>query len=174
MPSAMECALGVVGPEAVTKTLLAMFPKLKAEDIDLEDFEFTREVFWDFAGDINGNIQGIAFPKMVERAGFTITKKEKSYLHVNTPLGPRKLGKPNFTIYYDPHETMQTLDDIVLGVRLSSRYVPTYLDWRCEHGSPGTFALRAMEPMLSIAREEIKPFVPWIDDADVCVIDCFY
>lgn len=63
-----------------------------------------------------------------------------------------------------------------LGISLLSRYRPTWLDWRDEHGgSAGPVILTdEMTALIASARKALVPVVPEIADAPVGVVLCHY
>ena len=175
MPMGMEIVLGVVGPEATTKTLMAMFPELKEEEIDLEDSDFTYDRIFYLCKDINEQLK-TAQRRMLASAGFTNLKEGRGgYISATTPVGRREFAALDLRIIYDPHEVGQDLEDICFGIALSSRYYPRFLDWKYPSGGSVCLAFREDDGMFKIARKEIGKVVPWIEkDADICATVQFY
>lgn len=92
-----------------------------------------------------------------------------------TPLGEREFSSFEFLMYYDPHEMGDTPETAVLGVGLSGRYVPTFLDWRGAHGCIEHVKLddHTMQ-MIAKAKEEICKVVPAASTFEVVFVECHY
>lgn len=63
------------------------------------------------------------------------------YVHARTPLGARTLIPFALETNFDPYEIGGSWpDDLVVGIALTARYKPTFVDWREPHGAPNVIA----------------------------------
>ena len=72
--------------------------------------------------------------------GWTPLKKKKprfkndDYPIYETSKGPREFAPFRLELFYDPGEMGEDPEHAILGVALSGRYFPTFLDWKDPHG----------------------------------------
>jgi len=65
-------------------------------------------------------------------------------------------------------------DDFVVGIPISGRYVPTYLDWKDENGTLETISLDEMQGEIQTIRNEIEKVEPLFKTAKIYVKMRFY
>ena len=119
-----------------------------------------------------------AHERALTRVGFTITQyvtSQNDMWKVVTPLGERQLKSFQLEIHFDPGEMNETLEDAILGISISSRYLPTFADWKNQHGSiyPYVFNLE-LQNMMDIAKDEIVKAIPAFKDAVWVVKEKWY
>lgn len=97
------------------------------------------------------------------------------YVKAVTPLGPREFSPWGIELFYDPGEMGHTAKDIVLGVALSGRYVPTFLDWKDAHGTLEPVRFNSeLNDMTAIARKRLEEAWPYLAQADLMVVSKHY
>lgn len=92
-----------------------------------------------------------------------------------TPSGVRSFSPFSLQLYFDPDEMGDEPENAVLGVGLSGRYFPSYLDWRSEHGCIEHVVMdeQTMD-MIEKAKEEITKAFPPAKDFEVMYVECHY
>jgi hypothetical protein len=65
-------------------------------------------------------------------------------------------------------------DTFVVGVSISSRYVPTYLDWQDENGTLDTVCIEDQSRNIKIIKDELAKIEPRFKTAKLFVKLCFY
>lgn len=141
MPTGMEVALAVKGGQAA----LELCAKL-----GLELWSETDEEWRHTAGDIKASPRLKEINKALEAAhrealeaiGFKVQhrKNDNGYLVATGPCGKREFA-PFCLQSFSDSEGETTFEDAPWGVALSGRYVPTFLDWRDEHGTLDYFVM---------------------------------
>ncbi len=88
------------------------------------------------------------------------------YIQAHTPQGPREFSPFGLALYGDEDEMGDVWpNDFVVGVKVSGRYFPTWLDWQDPHGG-GQMAYTcfvddpAMREMMAEAKAAISHVVP--------------
>lgn len=105
----------------------------------------------------------------------TTLNRHISFL-IKTPVGEREMVPWSLELQYDPHECGDEPEDAILGVSLISRYYPTYLDWREEHGGSGLVISLDANTLWAIERAKfhIKNVYPIFGKADIHAKEIFY
>ena len=97
------------------------------------------------------------------------------YFYIQTEYGTRISSPWSLGIEYDPHEVYDSPEEMTMGVDLSSRYRPVFLDMANEHGALGsTICLEDMNNDIIIAKEELIKLVPELANNKVIFRDIFY
>ena len=65
-------------------------------------------------------------------------------------------------------------DTFVVGISISSRYVPTYLDWQDENGTIDTICIDDQSKLIKIIKDELEKIEPKFKTAKLFVKLCFY
>lgn len=104
--------------------------KVKIPDLELSDdrnLTIPKELYESIS-----NAQRLAFEDM----GFEFLRNSNGgWMIYTTPLGQREFTPWNLELYYDPHELGEKPEDAVIGVAISGRYFPTFLDWKNPNGT---------------------------------------
>jgi hypothetical protein len=108
--------------------------------------------------------------KLLEKA-----KKKKSFLPYMTPAGEREFSPWQLEFGYDPYNMEETPDQAIIGVAVSGRYFPTFLDWKDAHGGIWNFVF-GPKPVqeLEIARRNIIKAIPVFEAADWIIREKHY
>jgi hypothetical protein len=129
------------------------------------------EVFPEFAKD---NPDRLALKKATmtirtdyKRKGIAIFRGDKG-LHEINPWG--------LFLSHDPDECGDTDEEMVFGISLTSRYFPTFLDWKDQHGGSGCLVLFNPDTIRAIeyARSVISEVIPEITEATPLVKSFWY
>jgi hypothetical protein len=88
-----------------------------------------------------------------------------------TPISTVNLSPFKTKFYFDPDEVGELPCDAVVCVPLSSRYWPTFIDWRSPHGASSTLKLGNE---VEVAIEHIKKHVPHFNKASLIAKNRFY
>lgn len=111
-----------------------------------------------------------AHDRAMDDAGYIFKgydKSDKSYSRKDypiyeTPWGLRQVSPFRLNYIFDKHEMGESPDDMSIGIALSSRYYPTFLDLKDAHGGIYNIdlreALKASKNAISIICEEIPEF----------------
>ena len=117
----------------------------------------------------------------LEAAGFTrlskpsVARRVVDYPCYRTPVGEREFSPFAIDVLCDPGELGMELKDAVLGVALSGRYFPTYLDWRDAHGTLDFCELNeATMKMIGYARLHIEHVLPVFKSANLVIVTQHY
>ena len=96
------------------------------------------------------------------------------YFDVTTEYGTKTAAPWGLALQFDPHEVGEGPEHVTLGVDLSSRYFPTFIDMKNSHGTLDGIDFDVMYHDIQIAKEEILKLVPELADAKVIIRDIFY
>jgi len=143
--------------------------------------EYEHEGDEDLVGDIthNGNISDIllrAWQDTLTDSNMTILGPGRSPFigdyKVETPAGIRTMGPFRIERHFDPGEMGELPEDAILGVAITSRYYPTYADYKSEcgawNGRPIPFDL------MKIAKRNIVKHLPFFKEAKWHVLETHY
>lgn len=127
--------------------------------------------------DINRRLEAAYFAAAC-RAGWTWAGFGKGsydkHHHFDTPGGLRRVAPFRIEYQYDPDEAGDDESMASLGVALSGRYVPTFLDIESPHGALyGVDLMDALEKS-KVAIEEIVREVPELADMRLLLREIFY
>lgn len=103
-------------------------------------------------------------------------KNNQNYIGVVSPWGNRAAGIWDLDIQFDPYEIGDTAEDISFGVNLSSRYFPSILDMKNEHGALGSSIILNKELLdkIEICKQMLIDQIPELSDAVIYIRDIFY
>lgn len=79
-------------------------------------------------------------------------------------------------LHYDPYEMNEEPKHAILGISLISRYRPTLLDWKYEHGGSGEVVTLDKQTItnIEIARKHIEKVLPVFAKADIHIKGLYY
>jgi len=123
-----------------------------------------------------------AYENTLTRLGYRFQKSTEAYLSdryydINTPWGVRTAHSWDLCIQYDPDEIGDALDEMTLGVDLSSRYFPCLVDLKDPNGTLGSVVkIKSLMEMdaTKIAIEEIIKAIPYFANAELYLRDIWY
>ena len=179
MPMDKEIHLAVVGPQAV----FALAETLGGTMVDAEERAIGQHAF------IDDPLRGLgmetpevldakaraAWEDAIARKGWRIVAPDGNGVRLETEFGPRTAYPWALYVQFDPEEVGDHPCDATLGVNLSARYFPVFLDMAHEHGTLGSVIdLDALRADIEIAREAILAQIPELSEARVIVRDIFY
>lgn len=96
-------------------------------------------------------------------------------IHANTTAGKREFSQMALQVYFDDDEMEEHFpDDVIVGISLSSRYYPVYLDWEDPCGGVWNFCFDDAKPMIKIFRDKLVEIEPIFKTAKVYVKEIFY
>ena len=106
-------------------------------------------------------------------------KKKKNtmigeYPIFETPLGLREFSPFSLEVHYDPGEMGEGPEQAILGVAVSGRYFPTFIDWEDSSGTIWNLVCDHTQPMWVIAKKHICTALPWMKDAKWVVKEKHY
>lgn len=126
----------------------------------------------------------IAWRKSIDDMGWalgTIIDKDgkpakSRYNGVISPWGNREAAYWVMHADYDPHEMGHTPEDWAIGVNLSSRYFPTFMDMKDAHGTLSYTILLNDEffNYIKVAKENLVAVIPEMHDAQPYLRDKWY
>ena len=97
------------------------------------------------------------------------------YVEGDTSKGKRTFALLSMEVAGDEIELGDRYpDDFIVGISISGRYVPTYLDWRDPNGTLDTVSLDEMAKEIRIIRREIEKAEPRFKTAKFYVKMKFY
>ena len=109
------------------------------------------------------------------RYGFTDVEENNLGFKANTPLGKREFSSFDLQWFFDPYELGDTIETSIIGISLSGRYVPTYLDWKDPHGGISNIAInKTLIDMVEIAKSKIVKVIPEFEKAELIIREEFY
>lgn len=107
--------------------------------------------------------------------GWQVKRSDKRYYKVSTSDGPRRMAAWGLKFYYDTSNLADTPELGVIGIGISSRYYPTFLDWENPHGTIYNQVVGPRMPQeMTIARACIVENLPCFDKADFIVREVHY
>jgi hypothetical protein len=115
--------------------------------------------------------------KMLAEEGYQYLGWEDDSLHLvyDTPWGRRDFQAMRLALYYDWREMGERPQDAVVGVSLSSRYRPMFLDAQDPHGTIYHFILdEPMQGRIALARRRLTQHVPAFDTSRLMVVQQHY
>ena len=101
-----------------------------------------------------------------EEMGFVLQEIEQGYLIYQTPEGLRNLSPFSFEVHFEGEDGC--LESSVFGISITSRYFPTFVDWKFKHGGMGIFTFSA--PEIEIAKKHIINQFSFMKNAELMVI----
>jgi len=97
------------------------------------------------------------------------------YIEGITSLGNRTFCPISLASYGDEDEIGDEYpDNFIVGISISGRYVPTYLDWKNEHGTLYSVSLEEMQPLIDIIKDEITKVEPLFKQAKTFIKMMWY
>ncbi len=176
-----EVWLALVGEDKI-------LPALKTLGIDCPPFPSRDgDDFDEWVEDLENNLMGLPLQEKLKqlhkeslaKLGFTDLKPGRGlsngYLEGITPLGKREFEPFELRFHWDPHEMNEEPEHALLGVALSGRYVPTYLDWRDPNGTlwPVIFNEEMLRD-IHIVRFQLDHLIPILVGVPIVVVEMHY
>lgn len=173
-----EVWLAYVGEDKIRTVLASLGIKLPGLTVDREPGS------WDAFEDA---LRNLPYHQALRKAhlcalgllGFMVADVQRnaspSYTAFDTPLGRREFAPFELEFSFDPDEMGEEPKHAILGVPLSGRYTPTFLDWKNVDGTlhPVVFDTEMIRN-IRIAREEILVAAPFMKAAPIIVIERHY
>jgi hypothetical protein len=145
-------------------------------------YSFSEKIVEPVADVVDGSLQDV-YLQLIRReldASATFASGSPSatrYVLAATPLGPRQLIPFRLQLVgdYETESNDDWTEDFCVGVPLSSRYYPTWLDWEDEHGTDGTLRIN-IETLrrIELARAALLRTLPEFADAELVSKTLFY
>jgi hypothetical protein len=111
----------------------------------------------------------------LKKVGFYDVVEDARGFTAITPLGKRDFSPFHLQWKFDPYELEDQIKDSIIGISLSGRYVPTFLDWKSTHGTISNVAInKELLDMVKIARTEIVKVIPEFADAELIIREEHY
>lgn len=138
-------------------------PRLTCDDGDWYD------LFSDFANNpgLTEPLREAQISLLTEHFGKPVPHgHDGRYLLVTTPAGPREFAPFVFEYAYDPDEVGDRPEDLTVGVALTGRYFPVFVDWQYSHGGSGSPIRldRATHKFIDAATRAISDAIPEFSD----------
>ena len=178
-----EIHFSVVGP----KNIFALANSLELELFNSDGCDITLQ---DFLNDPDNGIEigDKNLPELSEKTkeswlnaiakkGWPVSLRTigSGYYIIDSEFGKRESSPWSFDIQFDPHEVGDRPEDATMGINLSSRYFPTFLDMHNMHGTLGSIIdFEALHKDIEIAKEEIIKLIPEMADAKIVTRDIWY
>jgi hypothetical protein len=156
------------------------------EHIDLIAKELGLEIEWDDEGgdfadldkleQLNDRLK-LCWLSAITDLGLNVASAvDPEYPTIATPTGSRMMSPWRLSFYYDCHEMGDTEDDAILGISLITRYFPTFLDWRCDHGGSGDVITLNEGTMacIEVAKKHIIKVLPSFENAVIHIKELHY
>lgn len=133
-----------------------------------------RDALWTDFNLFNDALK-MAHIEMLKEAGFTILGERNGHIVAQTPMGVREFSPIHLYFYFDPYELGEEIEDSIIGIAISGRYVPTFLDWRSEHGTMWNITFdNELLDMAEIARAQIVKVLPQFQRAHIIIRETHY
>lgn len=110
----------------------------------------------------------------IDRAGFTLDEKtrEEGNLIASTPCGRREFKPFSLEMVYEPVELGHLPGDAMLGVAISGRYFPVFLDYKEPYG--GGAYIDCSDPLIQLAKDQITLKLPIFSSSRLLVVGVVY
>lgn len=110
-------------------------------------------------------------------AGWTVHEDDELYesdsqVAVDTDVGRREMYPFVLEVFYDPHEIGDLPKHAKVGVAISGRYQPTFLDYQDENGTLMDVPIDLN--LVMIARDAIAAHLPIFKDAKLMIVEKHY
>jgi hypothetical protein len=107
--------------------------------------------------------------------GWKVGKKKGRYWPVTTPAGRSEFVPFSLHAQYGG-EMEFDFPDLPVGVALSGRYYPRFLDYKTDGCLPNPLVLWTpeMERMIEVARVEILKYAAWLMDGKLMIVEQHY
>jgi hypothetical protein len=98
------------------------------------------------------------------------------HIGVESPWGYRTASPWDLYPHFDPNEMNESVDELTIGVNLSSRYTPTLLDIKDKNGTLGSSLIinKTLLDTIEICKRELIKEIPEMHDAEVYIREIFY
>lgn len=181
MPTGTEIHFGFVGPLAVWEAAKSLgCVVLNGDDEEIVTYkDFLKSLKEDGVVDLDHHLSdqlARSYDRSLAKAGWTYEVDSDSYDYrlVQSPWGPRRSGVWDLILQFDTLEIGDQIDDISLGITLSSRYFPAFVDMKNQHGTLGNTISLEGNSLIGIATDEIKKELPYFANATLYVREIFY
>ena len=171
MAYGIEIHLAFVGAEKIVELLNNLGFEFEVDGF-IQECEDNCNSF-EFIEDMNQHARK-AHNEAAKMSGWTLVKDDVRLPEYMTPYGHRKVAPFDFGIYFDTDTMGETPEDMTMGVALSGRYFPTFLDIENAHGTIYNFSLDKNKAQIDLAREEIVKELPFMKDAEVILREIYY
>lgn len=115
-----------------------------------------------------------AHRRACEKMGFTHKQTKGRHEIYGTPLGVREMVPFTLEFFFDPGELGEEVEQSIVGVSISGRYFPTFLDWRSAHGTIWNQPVHPLPREMQIARDVIMMAIPGFSEASYIIRDVHY
>jgi hypothetical protein len=147
--------------------------------VDLQNYNFEDE--YDTKEQVSNDFMQyfdalkIAHLEALKTAGFPVVSEPGSLLKAITEMGEREFVSFRLKWYFDPYEMDDSVEDGIVGIALTGRYRPTFLDWKNKHGTISGLSInQELLEMVEIARTEIVKVIPVFADAELIIKENHY
>lgn len=181
MPIDKEMHLCVKGIENVFSLANALgITLIDSEDAPIETYKDWDKNFLDI--DINSfnqykNILKDAWLEAINEKGWSIESvRNNNFYMLDTEYGKREATPFQLILQYDRWEVGDAPEEVTLGINLSSRYFPCFLDMDDPHGALGSVVdIFNFVDDINIAKSKIIKHIPQFSDgAKPMLRDIFY
>lgn len=185
MATGNEVWLAIIGHKKISKALndMGCAGELKAGlNFNLDDYERNEETISLF----ESHLEKHACNSQIMNAGLEILKEkfgsfkllENDYVLCDTPMGERQFSKFALNFHMDSNDMDESVEEAILGVRLSSRYSPTFLDWKNDGTLHPVVFDKELLADLELAKKHLMPILRSLssefEDACIIVKEMFY
>lgn len=186
MATGNEVWLAIIGHKKISKALndMGCAGELKADyELGLDNIEKNDEIISSF----REHLEKHASSSRILYAGLHILSEkfgsykllENDHILCNTPKGEREFSKFALEFHMDPNNMDESVKQAILGVGLSSRYRPRFLDWKSSRGMlwPVVFDKELLAD-IELAKKHLMPILrslsPEFEDACIIVKEMHY
>jgi hypothetical protein len=152
------------------KSFFGEFRKKKIDFNDLQDYDLAEE---EIIEPIRKKLKPLlleAWKKAAKDMEWEFIKEKNDYFIYKTPLGDREFSPFKLQFFFDPHEMGEEIEDSIIGVSISGRYFPKFVDWRDPNGTITNVPIGPNPPKeITVACNRIIEAVPCFKNADVIV-----
>lgn len=97
------------------------------------------------------------------------------YFKCQTPRGEREFSGWSVEIQGDDDEMgYEYPKDFLVGISISARYYPSYLDWEDEHGTLSVVCLDDIKSLVDIAKKHLAKIDPNFINSHIFIMDFHY
>lgn len=126
MPSGIELVLGWEYPE---ENPVMVFPTQEQINAEEGDLEFVNEMVADWNKKNRDKLDAAQEEGFSELGFKKVNKKKSDYKFYETPNGVQEFCVLELEYYMDPYEMGEDAEMALLGISVSSRYFPNFVDW---------------------------------------------
>jgi hypothetical protein len=100
--------------------------------------------------------------------------KYPEYPVYETPKGLREFSPFNLEVHFDHSEMGEKPEHAVIGVSVSGRYFPTFVDWENKHGTIYNIICDPNQLIWQVAKKHICAVLPCFKNAQWIIKEKFY